>query len=44
MVSFLKTGKNGKRIAQAMAEGFKEAKLESRVFICRPSQGARVLG
>ncbi|MCJ7642713.1 MAG: homoserine kinase [Desulfobacterales bacterium] len=43
MVSFLKTGKNGKRIAQAMAEGFKEAKLESRVFICRPSQGARVL-
>ena len=44
MVSFLKTGKNGKRIAQAMAQGFKEAKLESRIFICRPSQGARIIG
>ena len=43
MVSFLKTGKNGKRIAQAMAEGFKEAKLESRTFVCRPSAGARVI-
>jgi homoserine kinase len=44
MVSFLKTGKSGKRVAQAMAEGFKEAKLESRMFICRPSQGARIIG
>jgi homoserine kinase len=44
MVSFLKTGKNGKRVAQAMTEGFKEARLESRIFICRPSQGARVIG
>lgn len=44
MVSFLKTGKNGKRVAQAMSEGFKEAKLESRLFICRPSRGARVIG
>jgi len=43
MVSFLKTAKNGKRIAQAMAEGFKEAKLESRTFVCRPSAGARVI-
>jgi homoserine kinase len=43
MVSFLKTGKKGKRIAQAMAEGFKEAKLESRTFVCRPSTGARVI-
>jgi homoserine kinase len=43
MVSFLKTGKNGKRIAQAMAEGFKEARLESRTFVCRPSAGARVI-
>jgi homoserine kinase len=44
MVSFLKTGKSGKRVAQAMAEGFKEAKLESRTFICRPSRGARIIG
>ena len=44
MVSFLRTGKNGKRIAQAMTEGFKEAKLKSRIFVCRPSQGARVIG
>jgi len=43
MVSFLKTGKNGKRVAQAMAEGFKEAKLESRTFVCRPSLGARII-
>ena len=44
MVSFLKTGKSGRRVAQAMAEGFKEAKLQSRTFICRPSRGARVIG
>jgi len=44
MVSFLRTGKNGKRIAQAMTEGFKEAKLKSRIFVCRPSQGAKVIG
>jgi homoserine kinase len=44
MISFLKTGKSGKRVAQAMAEGFKEAKLQSRTFICRPSRGARVIG
>jgi len=43
MVSFLRTGKNGKRVAQAMAEGFKEAKLESRTFLCRPSAGAKVI-
>ncbi len=43
MVSILKTARNGRRVALAMAEGFREARLKSRVFICRPSQGARVI-
>jgi len=43
MISFLKTNKNGKRVARAMAEGFKDAHIKSRVIICRPSQGAKIV-
>jgi len=44
MISFLKTNRNGNRVADAMARGFREAGVESKVFICRPSRGARIVG
>jgi homoserine kinase len=44
MISFLKTKRNGRRVSKAMVQGFREAGVESRVFVCRPSRGARVLG
>ena len=44
MIAFLKTNKNAKTVAAAMANGFKEAGVESRTFVCRASKGARLLG
>jgi homoserine kinase len=44
MISFLKTNRNGRRVAAAMAQGFREAGVKSKVFVCRPSRGARVVG
>ena len=43
MIAFLKTSKNAKMVAAAMAKGFKEADVESRTFVCRASKGARLL-
>ncbi|MDP8903657.1 MAG: homoserine kinase [Thermoproteota archaeon] len=43
MIAFLKTNKNAKTVAAAMANGFKEAGVESRTFVCRASKGARLL-
>jgi homoserine kinase len=43
MIAFLKTNKNAKMVAAAMAKGFKETGIESRTFICRASRGARLL-
>lgn len=43
MISFLKTNKNAKKVAGAMAGGFEQAGLKSRTFVCRPSSGARVV-
>jgi homoserine kinase len=43
MISFLKTDRDGKRVARAMASGFKEAGLRCRTYVCRPSRGARLL-
>jgi homoserine kinase len=43
MIAFLKTNKNAKMVAAAMAKGFKETGVESRTFICRASKGARLL-
>ncbi len=42
MIAFLKTRKNAKKVAAAMAKGFEEAGLKSRTFVCRPSSGARL--
>jgi homoserine kinase len=44
MVSFLKTRRYSEQVARGMAEGFREAGIESKVFVCRPSRGARVVG
>jgi homoserine kinase len=43
MISFLKTARDGKQVADAMSSGFKEAKVKSRTFICRPSAGAKIV-
>jgi homoserine kinase len=43
MIAILKTNKNAKMVAAAMAKGFKETGVESRTFVCRASKGARLL-
>jgi homoserine kinase len=43
LMSFLKTARDGRGVAKAMAEGFQEANIRSRTFICKPSGGARVV-
>jgi homoserine kinase len=43
IISFLKTPGDAKRVADAMASGFKEVNVKSRTFISRPSSGARVV-
>jgi homoserine kinase len=43
MISFLKNDKFGKRVADSMSEGFKEANVQSRTIVCHASKGARVL-
>jgi homoserine kinase len=43
MIAFLKTNKNAKMVVTAMAKGFKEKGVESRMFVCRASKGARLL-
>jgi homoserine kinase len=43
IISFLKSNKNSKEVAEAMAAGFKEAKIESKTVICRSSTGAKVV-
>lgn len=43
MISFLETSKNGKRVADSMAAGFKESRIKSRILVCHPSSGAKVV-
>ncbi len=43
IISFLKNDKYGKRVADSMSDGFKEANVQSRTFVCQTSKGARVL-
>lgn len=43
IISFLKSNKDGKEVADAMAAGFKQAKIESMTVICHPSTGAKVV-
>ena len=43
MISFLKTDKNALKVAQSMAAGFSEAKIESMTYVCKPSGGAKII-
>ena len=43
IISFLKSDNDGKEVADAMAAGFKQAKIESITVICHPSTGAKVV-
>jgi homoserine kinase len=43
MIAFLKTSKNAKKVAAAMAKGFEGADIKSKTLVCRPSKGARLL-
>jgi homoserine kinase len=43
IISFLKSNKDGKKVAGAMAAGFKEAKIESRTVVCHSSTGAKIV-
>jgi homoserine kinase len=43
IISFLNSNKDGKEVADAMAAGFKQAKIESMTVICHPSTGAKVV-
>jgi homoserine kinase len=43
IISFLKSNKDGNEVADAMAAGFKQAKIESMTVICHPSTGAKVV-
>jgi homoserine kinase len=43
IISFLKSSKESKEVAAAMAAGFKEAKIESMTVVCRSSTGAKVV-
>ena len=43
MIAFLKTSKNAKKVAAAMAIGFEEADVESKTLVCRPCKGAHLL-
>jgi homoserine kinase len=43
MISFLKTGKNKKLVAESMAAGFSEAQIKSRTFVCHASSRAKVV-
>jgi homoserine kinase len=43
IISFLKSNTDGKEVADAMAAGFKQAKIESMTVICHSSTGAKVV-
>lgn len=43
MIAFMKTAKNSKKVSDAMQGAFSEAHVTSKTFVCRPSNGARIL-
>jgi homoserine kinase len=43
MISVLKTEKKARTVAKSMAAGFKEEKIESSTYVCRPSSGAKIV-
>ena len=43
MISFSKVGQNAENICKAMENGFKSANVDSKGFICKPSDGAKII-
>ena len=43
MIAFLKTHKNAQAVAAAMANGFENTGVKSKTYVCRASEGARLL-
>ena len=43
MISVLSTEKNGTRVAKSMSAGFRDAKIESKTYICKSGAGAKVI-
>jgi homoserine kinase len=43
IIAFLKTHKNAEAVAAAMAKGFENTGVKSKTYVCRASEGARLL-
>ena len=42
MIAFTDKKHDSKKISNAMKRGFKDAKRESTVFVCKPSKGPEI--
>ncbi len=42
VIAFSKSSGDLKKISQAMAKGFKSAKIDCQTIICKPSVGAKI--
>ena len=42
VISILKTAKHSNNIIEAIKEGFAESKIQSEVYICKPSDGVKI--
>jgi homoserine kinase len=42
VISILKTAKHSNNIIKAIKEGFAESKIQSEVYICKPSDGVKI--
>lgn len=43
VIAFMKGKKMAKKVAEAMSDGFAEAGVQCKTFVCRPSKGARLV-
>jgi homoserine kinase len=43
VISLLKTDRESRRVARALASGFREAGIACKTFVCLPSRGARII-
>jgi homoserine kinase len=42
IISILKTDNHSVNIMEAIKEGFAESKIESKVYLCKPSNGVKI--
>jgi len=43
MIAFVKRGVNKKKVGEAMKKGFKSAKVDCDIVICKPSKGPKII-